>query len=175
SRHQPVFLDQQWVFVFQRLDRQVRGVRHNAIGYRYGRVGRGRRQFEMPRRAGRLVHGDEIGEGAADIDADPDHSSSSRRVRAVSPPLRVNGLWISTPPSVLPSAISSVRISVQPDSAAVATSSASQYDARPATALASAVRIALAVTATERKNASQSSTCAAAAAGGMIRLRVTAA
>src|SRR5205085_9948920 len=105
--------------------------RRDPVGYRDRRIGRGRGQFEMPRRTGRVIDRDKIGKGAADIDANPDHSSSSRRVRAVNPPLRVNGLWISTAPSLLPSAISSVRISVQPDSAAVATSSASQYDARP--------------------------------------------
>jgi len=51
-------------------------------------VGRRRGQFEMPRLAGRFIGRDQIGESAADIDADPDHSGKrgvcfiSRRVRA---------------------------------------------------------------------------------------------
>src|ERR1043166_8597069 len=118
--------------------------------YRDGRVGWGRRQFEMLRRAGCLIDGDQISKGAADIDADPDHKSSNARVRAVSCPVGVNGLWISTPLSVEPSAMSSVRISSQPASAAVATSSASQYDARPATESASAARTASAEAAVHR-------------------------
>src|SRR5204863_672842 len=115
-----------------------------------------RGQLEMARLSTRFIDRNEIGEGAADIDADADHRSSRRWARRVNPPRAVNGLWISTPPSVLPCARSSVRISVQPASPAVATSNASQYDARPATASVRAVRTALAETPAQGNAMSQS-------------------
>src|SRR5215208_1829645 len=123
--------------------------RCDPFGYRNRRIGRTGRQFEMSRRAGRVFDRDEIGKGTADIDPDPDHRSSSRRAWAVRPPAAANGLWISTPLSTAPSVRSSVKINVQPASAAVATNKASQYDARPATELARAARTASAEAAAQ--------------------------
>src|SRR5215207_3196502 len=83
---------------------------------------------------------DHRGPGDLEHDPDADHSPSNSRVRTVSPPAGSNGLWISTPCSVLPCCMSSVKTMRQPASAAVATSSASQYAARPTAASDKAVR-----------------------------------
>src|SRR6516225_6152009 len=85
-----------------------------------------------------------------------------------------NGLWILTPLRTLPLDMSSVNTTVQPASAAVATSSASQYEARPASASARAARTAAGEVVTVKNNSSQSAACVAASAGGVIPFRVAA-